>query len=133
VQELENVTLVHLDELSQITDDTLEKRRAHIPAAKAIIAHIEGEFNAWLETRKFSPVIKALKNKLQLMQAEELDFMQKKTAQFDTATAQQLTDRMIQKITKQFAEHLKEVQDQPEESVALIEAVFQLKETTTHG
>ena len=37
------------------------------------------------------------------MQAEELDFMQKKTAHFDTATAQQLTDRMIQKITKQFA------------------------------
>jgi glutamyl-tRNA reductase len=56
--------------------------------------------------------------------------MQKKTAYFDAATAQQLTDRMIQKITKQFAEHLKEVQDQPEESVALIEAVFQLKATT---
>ena len=56
--------------------------------------------------------------------------MQKKTTHFDAATAQQLTDRMIQKITKQFAEHLKEVQDQPEESVALIEAVFQLKATT---
>lgn len=132
VQELENVTLVHLDELSRITDDTLEKRRAHIPAAETIISQIESEFNAWIETRKFSPVIKALKNKLKIMQAEELDFMQKKTAQFNTETAKQLTDRIIQKITKQFAEHLKEVQDQPEESVAFIEAVFQLKEEI-HG
>ena len=132
VTELENVSLVHLDELSQITDDTLDKRRAHIPAAEAIIAQTESEFNAWLETRKFSPVIKALKNKLKTMQAEELDFMQKKTVGFDTHAAQQMTDRMIQKITKQFAEHLKEVQDQPEQSVALIEAVFQLKQEV-HG
>ena len=132
VTELEHVSLVHLDELSQITDDTLDKRREHIPAAEEIIEHIEGEFNAWLETRKFSPVIKALKNKLKTMQAEELDFMQKKTTDFDTAAAQKMTDRMIQKITKQFAEHLKEVQDQPEQSVALIESVFQLKEEL-HG
>jgi glutamyl-tRNA reductase len=132
VADLENVTLVHLDELSQITDGTLEKRRAHIPAALEIIHQIESEFNAWLETRKFSPVIKALKNKLKTMQAEELDFMLKKTTDFDAAAAQKMTDRMIQKITKQFAEHLKEVQDQPEQSVALIEAVFQLK-AEVHG
>lgn len=132
VADLENVRLVHLDELSQITDDTLDKRRAHIPAAEEIIAQIEGEFHAWLETRKFSPVIKALKNKLKTMQAEELDFMQKKSTNFNVQEAQQMTDRMIQKITKQFAEHLKEVQEQPEQSVALIESVFQLKESV-HG
>ncbi|MCW1952970.1 MAG: glutamyl-tRNA reductase [Flavobacteriia bacterium] len=132
VTDLENVRLVHLDELSQITDDTLDKRREHIPAAEEIIGQIEGEFHAWLETRKFSPVIKALKNKLKTMQAEELDFMQKKSASFNAQEAQQMTDRMIQKITKQFAEHLKEVQDQPEQSVAFIESIFQLKEEI-HG
>ncbi len=66
------------------------------------------------------------------MQAEELDFMQKKSASFNAQEAQQMTDRMIQKITKQFAEHLKEVQDQPEQSVAFIESIFQLKEEI-HG
>src|SRR5690606_30483235 len=52
VEELPNVKLVHLDHLSQITDKTLEKRKAHIPKAEAIIEEVKTEFNDWLETRK---------------------------------------------------------------------------------
>jgi len=37
VEELDNVTLVHLDHLSQITDKTLETRKTYIPYAEAII------------------------------------------------------------------------------------------------
>ena len=37
VTDLEQVSLIHLDDLSQITDDTLEKRKAQIPLAKQII------------------------------------------------------------------------------------------------
>src|SRR5690606_22092014 len=37
VTELEHVTLIHLDDLSQITDETLEKRKAQIPIAKQIL------------------------------------------------------------------------------------------------
>jgi glutamyl-tRNA reductase len=33
VLELPNVTLVHLDDLSKVTDDTLEKRKEHLPQA----------------------------------------------------------------------------------------------------
>ena len=63
VEELENVSLVHLDHLSKITDKTLEARKKHIPLAEAIIEEVKGEFNSWLETRKFAPTIKALKHK----------------------------------------------------------------------
>jgi glutamyl-tRNA reductase len=34
VEELEGVTLIHMDYLSQLTDETLENRKAHIPAAE---------------------------------------------------------------------------------------------------
>lgn len=64
VTELENVQLVHLDHLSQMTDETLERRKQFIPQAEKIIVEIEGEFNQWLETRKFAPTIKALKKKI---------------------------------------------------------------------
>jgi glutamyl-tRNA reductase len=37
VKDLEGVTLIHMDHLSQMTDETLENRKAHIPAAEAII------------------------------------------------------------------------------------------------
>lgn len=37
VKELDNVSLVHLDQLSQITDETLTKRKEYVPKAEAII------------------------------------------------------------------------------------------------
>ena len=66
-QSLPNITLVNVDELSKIKDETLHKREAEIPKAKAIIdGHIH-EFLDWHEMRKNVPVLKAVKNKLQTM------------------------------------------------------------------
>jgi glutamyl-tRNA reductase len=47
VEELDGVTLIHMDYLSQLTDETLENRKKHIPAAEAIIEEIKEEFNVW--------------------------------------------------------------------------------------
>jgi glutamyl-tRNA reductase len=45
---------------SQLTDETLEIRKNHIPA-EAIIEEIKEEFNVWTKGRKFAPTIHALK------------------------------------------------------------------------
>ena len=102
VTELENVQLVHLDHLSQMTDETLERRKQFIPQAEKIIVEIEGEFNQWLETRKFAPTIKALKKKLRSMKDAEMDFQRKKIADFNDEHAEIVTNRMIQKIMKKW-------------------------------
>ena len=66
-QELPNITLVNVDELAEIKDETLHKREAEIPQAKSIItAHIQ-EFIDWHEMRKNVPILKAVKHKLQAM------------------------------------------------------------------
>lgn len=66
---LSNVTLVEVDELSQIKDNTIRKREASIPKAKSIIdTHIE-EFLEWSEMRKHVPVLRAVKIKLQEINA----------------------------------------------------------------
>lgn len=127
VTELDNVTLVHLDALSQITDETLENRKAHIPKAEVIIDEVKTEFIAWLETRKFAPTIKALKQKLTAMKNAEINFQRKKINDFDESQAEIITNRIIQKITTQFANHLKDENTTSEESVALIQKVFQLE------
>lgn len=127
VTELSNVSLVHLDHLSQITDETLEKRKQFIPDAEAIIEQIKDEFIQWLETRKFAPVIKALKKKLKTMKDEELDFQSKKIRDFNASQADIISERIIQKITKQFANHLKGEDIDADSSLALIQKVFQLE------
>ena len=46
VKDIEGVTLIHMDHLSQMTDETLENRKLHIPQAEAIIEEIKEEFIA---------------------------------------------------------------------------------------
>lgn len=130
VTELENVSVVHLDHLSQMTDETLEKRKQFIPQAEAINDEIKADFIKWLETRKFAPVIKALKKKLKTMKEEELDFHSKKATNFDPEQADIISDRIIQKITKQFANHLKDENTDANNSLDLIQKVFQLEVET---
>ncbi len=127
VVELDNVTLIHLDQLSQMTDETLERRKQFIPQAEAIIEDIKCDFIQWLETRKFAPVISALKKKLKTMKDEELDYQAKKMSDFNEEQADVITNRIIQKITKQFANHLKETHTDADDSLELIQKVFQLE------
>ena len=129
VEELPNVQLLHLDYLSQITDATIEKRKAQIPFAEVIIEEVKEEFSAWLETRKFAPTIKALKGKLEKIKLEEIDYQRKKTTDFNEVQADILSDRIIQKITKHFANHLKDEHTYSDESIELISTIFQLETT----
>jgi glutamyl-tRNA reductase len=127
VKQLPNVALVHLDDLSQITDETIEKRKAYIPKAEAIIEEVKDEFSAWIETRKFAPTIKALKSKLQQIKSEEIDFQKRKAHNFNESQAEVLSNRIIQKITKHFANHLKDSNGNTDESIAVISKVFLLE------
>lgn len=127
VAELDNVTLVHLDELSRMTDETLEKRKTFIPQAERINAEVEVDFKVWLETRKFAPTIKALKDKLKLMNEEEIDFQRKKTKHFDQEQAEIFGDRMVQKIMNRFAGYLRHANGSTEASLELIHQIFELE------
>ncbi|WP_028870666.1 glutamyl-tRNA reductase [Psychroserpens burtonensis] len=130
VSELSNVTLVHLDDLAQITDDTLERRKKHIPVAELIIEDIKTEFNAWLATRKFAPTMKALKHKLTGFATAELDTQRKKMTNFNEAQAELISSKIIQKITNHFAHHLRGDDVSTDDSLELIKKVFQLEATT---
>lgn len=127
VKSLENVSLVHMDYLSQLTDDTLEKRKLHIPAAEAIIDEVKSEFISWMKARKFAPTIHALKEKLNSIKDGELDFQRKKITNFDQDQAEIISNRIIQKITTHFANHLKDDNTMVDESIEWIEKIFQIE------
>lgn len=58
------VTLVNVDDLSKINDQTLKKRAAEIPQAESFIIYHIHQFAEWYLMRKNVPVIKAVKEKL---------------------------------------------------------------------
>jgi glutamyl-tRNA reductase len=128
VKENPNVTLIHLDELSKVTDATLVHRQSQIPLAEALIKEGEAEFNTWTQHRSFAPTIKALKNKLGEIKVGEIDNQRRKIEGFNEAQAEIISDRIIQKITTQVANHLKNANGSAAETADLIQQIFQLNE-----
>jgi glutamyl-tRNA reductase len=125
VADLKGITLVNVDALSIITDETLAVRLQEVPTAEAIIALHKKEFNDWLNHRRFTPAIAALKKSLETIKKDEINFQKKKIRNFDEAQAEILTARFIQKITTQFVKHLKEDDTSVAQSLQVIQKVFQ--------
>jgi glutamyl-tRNA reductase len=121
------VTLVHLDELSQMTNQTLHNRKTQLPDAERIISEVKDEFNAWASHRQFAPTIKALKNKLTSYKEGEIDFQKKKLEGFNEEQAEIIASRLIQKITTQVASHLKNANGTTQQSIELLKQVFELE------
>jgi glutamyl-tRNA reductase len=128
VRELDNVTLVHLDELSKVTNRTLENRENFIPEAHAIIAEIHSEFKLWQESRRFAPTMNALKTKLSTLKTAEIKSHRTKITDFNQEQADFIADRIIQKIAGHFANHLRDEEENTEEAIDLLNKIFKLEQ-----
>jgi len=69
---LPNISLVNVDELSRLKDETLQKREGEIPQARAIINEHLSEFMEWHQMRRHVPVLKAVKTKLKELYTSRL-------------------------------------------------------------
>lgn len=120
------ITLVDVDELSAITDKTLKVRQDEIPKAELIIDIYKDEFTEWLNHRRYTPAITALKESLEIIQENEIDFHKKKIKDFDVDQAEIITSRFIQKITTKFVKHLKDENTSQVQSIEVMQKVFSL-------
>ncbi len=72
VADLKNVTLMNVDGLSKLKDETLLRRAAEVPKARVIIqAHLR-ELMEWHAMRRHVPVLKQVKIKLQEIHGSSL-------------------------------------------------------------
>jgi glutamyl-tRNA reductase len=124
VANLKNITLVNIDELSKITDETLAVRQQEVPVAEAIIETHKAEFNEWLHHRRFTPAVYALKKSLETIKRDEIAFHKKKYKEFDEEQAEIITSRFIQKITTQFVKHLKDEKTSIPQSISVVSKMF---------
>jgi len=125
VLDLPNVTRLHLDELSKMTDATLEERKKDIPKAKSINERVRADFNPWLDPRKFVPPVKDFKERREALSRQELLQQQKKHPHLDPKEATLVSQFLIQKITNRIANHIRE-SDNREDSLKTIQEVFNL-------
>jgi len=121
VEALKDVQVTHLDALSQITDATFEKRKKHIPKAESILEEVKKEFLVWLQHRRYVPTLKAFKEKIALPENFNV-----------TAENENAPDHLAQKITGQIAAYLRSHPQKADETVALLQEVFQLTPENFH-
>ena len=125
VLDLPNVTRIHIDELSSMTDNTLFERQKEIPKAEAIIEEVVEEFTDWLGTRSFAPTVQALKQMMEKLEQQALAQHQKKHPHLKSEEATLLSQHLIQKITNRVANHMRNSENTAE-SVKTIQDVFNI-------
>lgn len=123
----ESIQLVNVDGLSKMVDNTIAQRRNAVPEAIAIINEYSKDFYEWLENREFVPVIQSFKSRLEFLQKHELNNLRKDNIEVSENEIM-LTNKLMQKITNQFASFLIENRDDSKETIELIEKMFHLKQ-----
>jgi glutamyl-tRNA reductase len=73
VGDRENVFLYNVDDLQQIVDASLDRRRAQLPAAEGIVAEGVEEFWAWYASLAVVPTIRALRDHGERVRQEEVE------------------------------------------------------------
>jgi len=73
VAEVDNVFLYDIDDLTQIVDENLERRKEELPRAARIVEEATEEFWAWYTSLQVVPVIRALRGKVESYRRVELE------------------------------------------------------------
>lgn len=127
VHSINGVEVVHVDQLSKITEDTLHERETQIPLAEQIIEESMLEFIEWATARRFAPAIRALKEKFNDIKASEIAYQNKKNENYNVEHAEILGDRIIQRILAHFANHLSSGHVAINDHLEMITEVFHLE------
>ena len=103
-RDLPGITLVNVDELSRLKDETLQKREAEVPKATAILGEHIAEFLEWQEMRKHVPVLRAVKTKLKELHTCPI-FSRLSGESFPSTTN---TDQQIQRVINGMATKMRQ-------------------------
>jgi glutamyl-tRNA reductase len=108
---VENIFLYNLDDLHQVIEGTLDRRRAELPRAENIIHEGVADFWRWYRGREVVPMIRELRERAELLRAHELDRTLQSLAHLseqDRAAVDALTRQLLAKWLHQPTVRLRE-------------------------
>lgn len=124
VSDLDKIRVVNVDELSKVINETLASRESEIPKVETIIRLSMWEFEDWLDSRRFVPAIEAFKGRMEFLKSHEKKQLLKKDVPLNGKDP--LSERLIRKMTNQFAAHLMQYPENAEETIELMNSIFHL-------
>ena len=111
VGEISNVFLYNIDDLQQVVDATLERRRAQVPQAERIIAEATDQFWAWYRSLEVVPLIRELRAHAEDIRRREVQKALRSMSNVspdDAAAIDALTRQILAKVLHRPTVRLKE-------------------------
>src|SRR5690606_36293319 len=99
VERIDGVTVVDIDELSQILEQTEDLRKTSVPAAQAIVDETMSEFVSWVfHHQALQPAIQAFGSTFERIRQQEVDRHHTRLSQLDREELVRITRSLVQKI-----------------------------------
>ncbi|MBL7970903.1 MAG: glutamyl-tRNA reductase [Prolixibacteraceae bacterium] len=98
VAELENVSVLGVDDLQEIVRQTAEKKKESAEKAQIILDEVVSDFNEWLASRSLRPAINTITTNFQTINQEELSTYRK----LNTPEMQEIVDDYAQHLTQRY-------------------------------
>ena len=108
----ENVSLYDLDDIKELTYESMLKRADEIPSAKAIVQEEIDRFLEWKNHRQISPLISALMSQVETIKEEELNWLLPKLGEIDEAKVElikKFSHRIVRRLSSTPLKHLKDI------------------------
>ena len=128
VNKLDGVYLYNLDDLNEVVQMNVEKRKQEIPKAMKIVDRHVSEFLGWMSTHTTSSTISSLKRYFERLRQSELDRLRKRLPKEGFAEIDYLTLSITNKLMHQHIKTLKSSSSDPESHQQHIDFMHKLYE-----
>lgn len=128
IEELNNVKLFTIDDLQEVVNVNMEKRKESIYSANIIIKEITDDFCEWLASRTLRPAIKAITYNISKISKEELSGYNKVNSEEIQLAINDFSKHLAQKYTRLFIKNLKELtaNGRNTESLEIVNKLFNI-------
>lgn len=101
VGEIENIFLYNLDDLQQVVDSTIERRRGELPLAESIVSEAAADFWQWYRGLDVVPLIRELRENAETIRQQEVERALRNLRHLspeDAAAVDALTKQILNKV-----------------------------------
>lgn len=126
VGEIENVFLYNLDDLQQVVDSTIARRKGEVPVAESIVQEAAMDFWQWYRELDVVPLIRELREGAETIRQQEVARTLKSLKHLspeDAAVIDTLTKQILNKVLHTPTLRLKEAAQEPEEASGMLKTI----------
>lgn len=123
---MQGISLIDMDKLREVADQTLAQRRKDIPKARTIINLYKMEFEDWNKLHSLGPTIKKLNHAFEFEKADEINKHKGKYTAEELEKLQPLINSILKRISSKNIEYLRKRYRHNEDILEIIQEMYKL-------